>query len=207
MAVLSPDDRRILEGDLRRLVDAGDLAGAMTAAVKGYGPELYGFLAGMTRDHDRAGDLFSSLCEQLWKHLGSFRWESSFRVWAYAVARNEFLRSLRGAARAQKHVPISAVSSLGAAIEQVRTTTALHLRTEVKDAFARLRETLEPEDHMLLGLRVDRRMPWNDIARVLGSEPGAVEKDAAALRKRFERLKKRLRELAREHQIGEPAGD
>jgi hypothetical protein len=39
-------------------------------------------------------------------------------------------------------------------------------------------------------------MAWGDIARVLGSEGDAVEKDAAALRKRFERLKKKLRELA-----------
>jgi RNA polymerase sigma-70 factor (ECF subfamily) len=199
--VLAPDDRRALEADMKRLVDAGDLTGAMTAGVKGYGPELYGFLAGLTRDHDRASDLFGQLCEQLWKNLAGFRWESSFRVWAYAVARNEFLRSLRTQARAQKHVPLSDVPSVLAVVEQVRTTTALHLRTEIKDAYARLRESLAPEDHMLLGLRVDRRMAWNEIARVLGSEEDAVEKDAAALRKRFERLKKRLREL-REEQAG-----
>ncbi len=202
--MLTPDDRRALEAELRRKVEAGDLDGAMTSAIKGYGPELYGFLAGLARDHDKAGDLFSSLCEQLWKHLANFRWESSFRVWAYAVARNEFLRSLRGAAKAQRNIPLSRVSSIAAVVDQVRTTTALHLRTEVKDAFARLRESLDPEDHMLLGLRVDRRMAWNDIARVLGSPDDAVERDAAALRKRFERLKKRLRELAREHQIGTP---
>jgi RNA polymerase sigma-70 factor (ECF subfamily) len=190
---------------MRRCVEAGDLTAAMTAGVKGYGPELYGFLAGLTRDHDRASDLFGSLCEQLWKNLAGFRWESSFRVWAYAVARNEFLRSLRSSARANKNVPLSDVPSVLAVVEAVRTTTALHLRTEVKDAFAKLRDALEPEDHMLLGLRVDRRMAWNDIARVLGSEPDAVEKDSAALRKRFERLKKRLRELAREHQIVDPS--
>jgi RNA polymerase sigma-70 factor, ECF subfamily len=201
--VLSPDDRRALEAEMRRLVEAGDLTAAMTAGVKGFGPELYGFLAGLTRDQDRAGDLFGSLCEQLWKNLAGFRWESTFRVWAYAVARNEFLRSLRTSARAQKQVPLSGVPSVAAVVEHVKSTTAMHLRTEVKDAFARLRESLEPEDHMLLGLRVDRRMPWNDIARVLGSEDDAVDRDAAALRKRFERLKKRLRDLAREANIGD----
>ena len=188
---------------MRRLVDAGDLTGAMTVGVKGYGPELYGFLAGLTRDHDRASDLFGQLCEQLWKNLPGFRWESTFRVWAYAVARNEFLRSLRSSARQQKHVPLSDVPSVLAVVEHVRTSTAMHLRTEVKDAYAKLRESLDPEDHMLLGLRVDRRMVWNDIARVLGSADDAVERDAAALRKRFERLKKKLRELARDHQIGD----
>ena len=97
---------------------------AMTAAVKGYGPELYGFLAGLTRDPDRASDLFGSLCEQIWKNLAGFRWESSFRVWAYAVARNEFLRSLRSGARANKNVPLSDVPSVLAVVEAVRTTTA-----------------------------------------------------------------------------------
>ena len=101
-------------------------------------------------------------------------------------------------------MPLSDVPSVLAVVEAVRTTTALHLRTEIKDAFAKLRDALEPEDHMLLGLRVDRRMAWNEIARVLGSDPDAVDKDAAALRKRFERLKKRLRELARDQAIAIP---
>jgi len=195
---MDSDGRRALELEIRKRVDAGDLGGAMTAAIQGYGPELFSFLGALTRDHDHASDVFGALCERLWKHLPGFRWESTFRVWAYTIARNEFLRATRTTARQRKQVPISQIQSVQEAVEHVRSRTAPHLRTEVKDTFARLRASLEPDDHMLIGLRVDRKMAWNDIARVLGSDPAAVDRDAAALRKRFERLKKRLRDAARD---------
>ena len=57
--------------------------------------------------------------------------------------------------------------------------------------FTSLSERLDPEDHMLLGLRIDRALEWNEIASIL-------DKDAATLRKRFERLKTRLTAMAAE---------
>jgi RNA polymerase sigma-70 factor (ECF subfamily) len=189
-------DATPVEGTVRARFDAGDLDGAMAAAIAGYGAELFGFLVGLSRDHDRAADLFGAACERLWRGLPAFRWDSSFRVWAYTIARNEFLRSLRHVTRERKQVPLSRASQLSAMAARARATTPPYRRTEVKDAFARLREQLAPEDHMLLGLRLDKRMAWSEIAAVLGT--GDVARDAAKLRKRYQRLKTRLRELARE---------
>jgi hypothetical protein len=42
-------------------------------------------------------------------------------------------------------------------------------------------------------LRVDRRMPWRDIARVMADDGDDLERLSASLRKRFERVKERLR--------------
>jgi RNA polymerase sigma-70 factor (ECF subfamily) len=181
---------------IRARCDAGDLDAAMTAAVDGYGDELFGFLVGLTGDHDRAGDVFSATCERMWLALAKFRWESSFRVWMYTIARNEFLR---GVTRDRRLVPLSAAPSTQAAIERVRTSTPPHLRTEVKARFAKVREALGAEDHMLLGLRLDRKLPWNDIAKIMGSGKKAdLARDAAALRKRFERVKEKLQAVAAE---------
>ena len=65
-----------------------------------------------------------------------------------------------------------------------------------------LREQLEPDDQMLLVLRVDRGMEFRDIAVALAEadaplDAETLEREAARLRKRFERVKERLRELAR----------
>jgi len=193
---MDSDTRRVLEAELRRRFDAGDLDAAMAHAVEHYGPELFGFLVGLARDHDRASDVFGQVCERMWRGLKTFRWESSFRVWMYAVARNEYLRSTRRDKKAKREVPLSKVPSLSGAIDKVRTSTPVYMRTDIKDAFAKIREELPPEDHMLLGLRLDRKMAWNDIARVLGSgDPAHLARDAAMLRKRYERLKERLRDL------------
>ncbi|MBX3159558.1 MAG: sigma-70 family RNA polymerase sigma factor [Deltaproteobacteria bacterium] len=195
--------RAELEAELARRFAAGDLDGVMAMAVEGYGAELFGFLVGLTRDPIAADDVFSATCERIWRGLPKFRWDSTLRVWAYAIARNEFLRSTRTTARQKREVPVSQIASIQQAIDRVRSTTPVHERTAVKDRFAKLREQLAPEDHMLLGLRIDRKMAWNDIVRVLAEADGEaaavdVTREAAALRKRFERLKTKLRELARQ---------
>lgn len=185
-----------IENAIRIRFDAGDLRGAITVAIDGYGGELFGFLVGLTRDRDKAGDVFGATCERLWRGLPSFRWDGPFRVWAYTVARNEFLRSLRRRAGEGSRIPLSELAS--ALVEQVRTTTPAYRKPAVQDAFARIREQLDPDDHILLGLRIDREMSWPEIARVLGSAAAEIERDAATLRKRFERLKQKLRELTHE---------
>lgn len=45
-------------------------------------------------------------------------------------------------------------------------------------------------------LRVDRELEWDEVAAVLSAEGAPVE--AATLRKRFERLKDKLAERARQ---------
>ncbi len=191
--------REELDAALRGQCEAGDLDGAMTAAVEALGPELFGFLLGLTRDHDRASDVFGATCERMWRGLPAFRWDCPFPVWAYTIARHEFLRSTRTTARERKQVALSQVPSLQAAVDRVRTNTPLHQRSEVKQVLAKVRDGLDPDDHMLLGLRLDRKMAWNDIARILGTgDPATLTKEAAALRQRFARLKDRLRALVRD---------
>ncbi len=190
---MTPDARAALEAELRRLYDAGDLDAVATEALRGYGPELLGFLVGLARDHDRGADLFSAMSEKLWRGLAKFRWGSSLRVWAYALARNTFIDSTRSPRARDMHLsqvpePVAAVA---------RTTTAAYQRTATKDAFAEIRASLDQEDQALLGLRVEGEMAWLDIARVLGHGEDSAVRESASLRKRFERLKQRLkRELA-----------
>lgn len=181
-----------MESEIRRLFDAADLDGAMRVAMQAYGSEIYGFLVGLAKNRAHADDVFGAACESLWRNLPKFRWESTFRVWAYTVARHEFFRQTTASKR---EVLIAKVPTLLETMAQIRSTTPLHERSEIKDQFAKLREELAPENHMLLGLRLDRKLAWNEIARILGDgNPANLNRDAAALRKRFERLKDKLRE-------------
>lgn len=170
---------------------------AMTEALEGYGPELLGYLYAMAPSATEADELYSSLCERLWSNLPKFRWESSFRTWSYKIARN-LLRDRRRALRGPEGrvVGLADASEIARIAERVRSTTAAHLKTTSKNRLAQVRDSLEPDDRTLLILRVDRRLPWRDIAAVLHDtdEPAELSRAAARLRKRFERLKERLRE-------------
>jgi RNA polymerase sigma-70 factor (ECF subfamily) len=101
-------------------------------------------------------------------------------------------------------VPLSQASAVERAAAELRSETASYLRAESKSKFAEIRKVLTPEDAALLTLRVDKQLPWNDVARVLLEESGNsgdddVKRESARLRKRFEILKKKLLELGRQH--------
>jgi len=187
------------EAGIREAWDAGDLDAAMTRAFERYANELYGFLRGLGRDETQADEAFSAMCERIWRGLPNFRWDSTFRVWAYRIARNEFLRTTRDVSRARRAVPLSEIPSVQRIVAQVRSTTPVYQRDDVRDKFAAARAQLEPDDLVLLGMRIEHHMPWEQIAIVLADDDTPPTAAAiATLRKRFERLKTKLRGLVRE---------
>ena len=187
-------DGAALEQRIAERLGSQDLAGAATVALDELGPQILGYFASTLRDDDAANDVFGYFCEQLWKSIGTFRGDSSFKTWAYKLVMHSISRYRRdGFRRFGRALGSSEASQLA---EQIRSRTAPYRRTDVKDQIARLRESLEPEDQTLLFLRVDQGMSWEDIADVLSEEGTPVA--APALRKRFERAKIRLRKLAEE---------
>jgi RNA polymerase sigma-70 factor (ECF subfamily) len=183
-----------LERDIADLLAAGDHAAAATIALNGLGPQIVGYLGATLRDDDAAHDVFAHFCEQLWKSLPTFRGESSFKTWAYKLVMHSVGRYRRDGFR-RRGQPLGS-SEAAALAEEIHSRTAPYLRSEVKDRIAELRASLDPADQTLLFLRVDQGLAWNEIAEVMSEEGEPVA--AAALRKRFERAKERLRELAKQ---------
>jgi RNA polymerase sigma-70 factor, ECF subfamily len=193
-----------LESEVRAHCDARDYAAACTAILRGYGPEVFGFLVAVHHSEAAASDAFSELAEAVWRSLPSFAWQSSARTWTYAIARNVSRTRKRDAARLDRRAPRAGDSALDGVAAKVRTETAAILRTETKTRLQALRDTLPQADRMLLVLRIDRGLSWNDLARVLheGEEDAelddaALTREAARLRKRFQLVKDKLREMAK----------
>jgi RNA polymerase sigma-70 factor (ECF subfamily) len=197
---MDADGRDRIEREVRALWDARDFDGAATLAVRGYGPELYGFLVALHRDEEAASEVFSILGENLWRGLPSFAWGCTLRTWAYTIARHASLRYRKvEQRRARQGAPLSEHAS--ALVAAVRTATNAFVKTEHKDRLARIRELLPAEDQVLLVLRLDRGLSWSDLARVTLDvvDPGeeALKRESARLRKRFQLVKDRLVELGR----------
>jgi len=194
-----------LEGEVKSQCEAGDWDGAATAILRGFGSEIFAFLVAVERSEAEASDTFSDLAEAVWRGLPSFAWESSVRTWTYAVARNLARRRARDAARQGRRGPRAGESALDAVAAQVRTETAGFLRTEKRTRLQLLRDSLPPADRMLLILRIDRKLPWNDLATVLHEgdddaplDPQALARESTRLRQRFQWLKDKLRKMARD---------
>jgi RNA polymerase sigma-70 factor (ECF subfamily) len=188
------------EAELESLVGSGAFDRAATRALETYGAEVYGFLVSLAGSESDASEVFSQLCEDLWKGLPSFAFRSSMRTWLYVLARHAAARYRRspwnrGARR-------TGDSQLDDFIAQTRSRTQSWLRTDVKDRFAALRESLDPDDRTLLILRVERALAWPEVARVMLDDHHPDEtklaREVDRLTKRFQLLKEDLRRRARE---------
>lgn len=200
---MDTDARARLEDDIRHACEQERFSQAVTLALKGFGPEVMGYLVAMTKNEVDAADAFSLYCEDVWKGLPRFRWASSFRTWSYTVARHALSRLTRDPERRRPKVAITGSQELMELAVHIRTTAMLNRGSDPASRAEVLREQLEPDDRTLLILRIDRKLSWQDIARVfLAETPDAPEsevtKTSAMLRKRFERVKERLRKLAAE---------
>lgn len=193
MADAGGDTRAGIESRITAALEAGDLQSAATAALTAYGSEILGYLISILRNPSDGNDVFSMFAEDLWNGLPAFRRESSFRTWAYKLAWHAAARFLDDPYR-KRGRPLSS-GELSHLADAVRTTTAAHVQTTVKDKMSRLRAALAPEEQTLLVLRIDRNLSWHDVSAVLSTDGAPL--DEPALRKRFERLKNRLRQLAR----------
>jgi RNA polymerase sigma-70 factor, ECF subfamily len=189
-----------LETKLSALLRERSFDRAATQALEEYGPELYGFLVNFVGSEPDAAEVFAQVSEDLWKGLPSFTSRCSVRTWLYVLARNAVVRFRRSPwnHRGRRTGDVR----LDDFVASARSRTQPWLRTDVKDRFRALRESLDPDDRALLILRVDRALPWQDIARVTLGEEGVDEagqqREVARLTKRFQLLKDEIKRRAKE---------
>jgi RNA polymerase sigma-70 factor (ECF subfamily) len=185
-----------LERRLLAQLDAGEQSAAVAGIIRGYGPQILGYLRVVLRNESDAAEVFSAFAEDVLRRIGEFRRASSVRVWAYALAWRAGQRFRRDAFRERARTRPLATSEAARIAEEV--VTSLPTRMARRDRVERLREQLDPADQALLVLRFGRGLAWSEIAQALSEEGRPVSEQA--LRKRFERLRARLQELDDEAQ-------
>lgn len=195
-------EQTVLEDRVRKAWDRGDFDDAATRFLEASGPEILGFLVSRVGDKVDARDVFSDFCEDFWKGLPGFEWRCSMRGWAYTLARHAADRHLRSPGRRRaRNLTLPPESRCSRLVHKLRTATLPHKKTEVKNRIQALRERLPEDDRMLLTLRVDRGLSWNELALVMAPageslSEEALQTESARLRKHFQRVKERLKNLA-----------
>ena len=182
-----------IEARIRDLLAADDRPAAATAAIQAFGPPVLRYLRSLLRDEDDASDAFSVFAENVWRGLPTWRGEGSLKAWAFRLAWNGAMNLKNEAWRRRGRRFFSGEAS--ALAEEIRTRS--HVKVErQRNALDKLRESLDVEEISLLTLRIDQKLSWAEIADVTAIDGQRVE--AAALMKRFERLKGRLAKMAKE---------
>lgn len=198
-------DARATEVAARAAWERGDYVAVTNVVFSAYGAEFYSFLLAQFRGRPSvADDVFSAFSEDFWRALPGFQWRCSIRAWCYKLARSASSRQRRNPHdRGERRIPLSDAVHLETLAARSRSSTQVHLRSEVKDKVRELRETLDRDEQDLLVLRVDRGLSWRDVVHAMLDDDDAPDEKRcqrmeAALRQRFVEIKKRLRRLAEE---------
>src|ERR1043166_3763423 len=83
---MTGEERELLEARLREEVGRGALSVAATETLRGYGPQILGYLSAILRDDEAGREVVARVRLALWEAIGLFRGDSSFKTWASQIA-------------------------------------------------------------------------------------------------------------------------
>ena len=147
-------------------------------------------------------DLAQDALSQVFRQIGSFRQDGTFKSWVFGVASNRHRnerRRLHSDKRKAEEVSIDATSESGVRLYEPVSTGASPAQTayegERREALARAINGLPPQMGRVLRLRVDQGLRYREIALVLQISVETVKAHLFQARQR-------LRE-----ELGEDVGD
>ncbi|WP_238654087.1 RNA polymerase sigma factor [Paenibacillus piscarius] len=154
-------------------VQAGDRQ-AFTIIITSYERQIYTYCYYLLRSREEAEDAVQDILVKVYQQLKRYEQRVSFSAWLYKVAYHHCLDQLRRRKLRRRLLSLYKM-------QQASTHQTLPEDSPVDRMF----EDLNPEERGLLILRVVEQYSFEEIAMITGSS-------SAALRKKYERLRKKL---------------
>jgi RNA polymerase sigma-70 factor, ECF subfamily len=169
---------------------------ALSEALVEHGDRLYALALRVTRDPDLAGDAVQEAFATALQRIGDFRGESSLGTWLHRIVYNKSIDLLRHRGR---QAPLPEEDSGGAEDDRLSEVPAwsrppdqILYGEETRRALDAALERLTPQQRAVFTLREMEGLSTDEVAAMLGLEPGAV-------RVHLHRARLRLRALLGEH--------
>ncbi|MGF7030257.1 RNA polymerase sigma-70 factor (ECF subfamily) [Paenibacillus mucilaginosus] len=161
--------KRVLEGE----------TDAFAVVIRAYQQRIHAYCYWMLGDREESEDAVQEIMFKAYRSLHAYRYDHSFASWLYAIAANHCRSLLRRRHRWSLLMPL-----LGNRSEE-RSAEAVYGSSE-RNQLERLQGLSVKEKEVLI-LRVFEDRSFEEIGSILGLRP-------AAARKRFERLRNKLKE-------------
>jgi RNA polymerase sigma-70 factor (ECF subfamily) len=150
-------------------VRKGDHA-AFAVLVSRHLPAVYTFCVRILNNADEAQDVAQETFLKAWRHLGRFDTKKSFRTWLFAIAKNTATDALRK----RRSVSFSALQKTDRddSFEDTLADTEplpeeLFARASLARDVQQALQQLPPRDRMILSLRYEEELSFEDIADVM----------------------------------------
>lgn len=144
-----------------------------------YQQKIFSFCYYMLGQKQEAEDAVQDVFLKAYKNIKNYRYDLSFSAWLYKIAANHCKTLLKRKQRWNKLLPLINNVDSEKSAEQVYEEQTPDLSQWFMD--------LSPIEKQILLLRVLEDKSFNEIGEILGKSP-------ATMRKRFERIKKKIGE-------------
>ena len=161
----SKPDRDILE-----LLET-DINGGFKLIAERYSKRLYWHIRRLVILHEDADDALQNTYMNVWRHIGSFRNESSLFTWLYTIATNEALTLINKRAR-NKAVPLDDLGSLFTCSGEGSTWF------DGDDAQLKLQNAilkLPDKQRIVFNMKYYEDMTYDDMSKILKTSTGALK--------------------------------
>ena len=146
---------------------------------------VYNVAFRFTGNREDAEDLTQEAFVKIYLSLKDFRMESSFSTWVYRITANlctDFLKR-----HSKRSIIEESVEQSAEVVAKAKESNPLFLLTQ-KELASKVEETLQTlgeDQRLVLTLRAIERLPYKDIADVLGCSIGAVKMRVHRAREAF----------------------
>lgn len=147
---------------------------AFTIVIITYERQIYTYCYYLLRSREEAEDAVQDIFVKVYQELGRYEKRLSFSAWLYKVTYHHCLDQLRKRKRKARLLSLYKMQ-----------LSSGYYKSHEESSVDSLFENLTPEDSSLLILHVVEQYTFEEMAQITG-------KSSAALRKRYERLRKKL---------------
>ena len=176
----SSDARASLDGpaslDVPALVaraSDGDVA-AFEELIGAYQAKVYSFALAFVQSRDDARDLAQEALIKVYRSIGSFRFQSSFSTWLYAIVKNVFLDAYKSRASRERSLETPIEHELHHLSEAPHAEDRLLKQDERRSLFQALRRV--PVTYRTVVVMFDvQGLSYDEIARALAVPMGTVK--------------------------------
>lgn len=158
--------------DVRDLIAARDLRGALRLLMQRHGAALYRFCREQLRDAALADDVHQQVFVEAYRDLERFRGQSSVRTWLYSIARHRCLDAAKGRRRWSNRFKNEAgeeLSDASPAVDQ-RIDDA-----RLRDALTACLDELGEHVRTAVLLRYQQGFSYEDMASVCREKAGTLQ--------------------------------
>lgn len=161
------------DSDVMDLVQAGDIAGAISQLMQRYGTAVHRYCQTALNDPSLAEDIQQQVFIEAFRDLPKFAGRSTLRTWLLGIARHRVLDAAKARRRAEARMPGDELAELAAMPDPGPSPAESLGDMQLRQALLASLGDLGEDARITVLLRYQLDCSFGEIARICGESPGA----------------------------------